>query len=99
MKRCHWLMLVALALSPTAHAVDPGDMSPYDKNPACLDTRTDSSTGDCIIQTDGTPRHRYPPPGPSAMQGNTLGSGNPTAAGTTSSAPSIPSEPNRGGRK
>jgi hypothetical protein len=99
MKPRYWLMLVALALSQTAHALDPGDVSPYDKNPACLDTKTDSSTGDCIIQDDGTPRHRYPPPGPSSMSGNTLGGGSTTATGTTSAPSSSPAESVRGIRK
>jgi hypothetical protein len=99
MKRCHWLMLGALALSPTAHAVDPGDLSPFDKNSACLDTKTDTSTGDCIIRTDGTPRQKYPPPGPSSMSGNTVGVGNTTGTGTTSSPSSSPTESNRGSRR
>lgn len=82
MKPRHWLILVVLALSPTAHALDPGDMSPFDKNPACMDINTDASTGNCIIQTDGPPRKKYPPPDPSSMPGNTLGAGGTTGTGT-----------------
>jgi hypothetical protein len=99
MKSRYWLMLVALALSPTARALDPGDVSPYDKHPECLDTKADSSSGDCIIQDGGTPRHRYPPPGPSSMSGNTLGGGSTTGAGTTSAPSPSPAESNRGSRK
>jgi hypothetical protein len=99
MKSRYWLMLVALALSPTARALDPGDVSPYDKHPECLDTKADSSSGNCIIQDDGTPRHRYPPPGPSSMPGNTPGAGGTIGTGTTSAPSSSPTESVRGIRK
>jgi hypothetical protein len=99
MKSRYWLMLVALALSPTARALDPGDVSPYDKHPECLDTKADSSSGNCVIQNDGTSRHRYPPPGPSSMPGNTLGAGGTTGTGTTTAPSSSPTESVRGIRK
>lgn len=66
-------MFLALASSQTAHAVDSTDTSPYDVNPACMNTTTDSSAGNCIIQTEGTPRHKYPPPPPAAAGQNTGG--------------------------
>ena len=77
-----------IGLTGQACAADSGSASPYDTNPACLDTKTDSSTGNCIIQNEGTPRHRYPPPGPSSLPGNTLGTG--TGAGTTTSPATSP---------
>lgn len=85
----YWFMLLALASSQTAQAVDSADASPYDANPACMSTTTDSSTGNCIIQTEGTPRHLYPPRGPSAPgrnAGGAMGSG-----ATTGMAPAAPS--------
>jgi hypothetical protein len=91
MNPCYRLILLALALSQTAHAADSGDTSPYDTNPACMDTTVDASTGKCVIQTEGTPRQKYPPPGPSSMPGNTLGSGGTTGTGTTSATPNSPS--------
>ena len=54
-------IIAALVLSQSAFAVDAGDSSPADKNPKCMDRTADSSTGDCIIKDEGTPRHRYPP--------------------------------------
>ena len=54
-------LIAALTLSQSALAIDAGDRSPADRNPQCLDRSTDSSTGDCIIKDEGTPRHKYPP--------------------------------------
>lgn len=59
MKITHMSLFIAAVLAIPAYAAD--DRSPYDKNPACLDRNVDSSTGDCVIKDDGTPRHRYPP--------------------------------------
>lgn len=84
MKIAHMILFVAVAFGPTAHAAD--DRSPYDKNPACLDRNVDSSTGDCVIKDEGTPRHRYPP---RAIQGGTTPSNPATVApsGQPKSAP------------
>jgi hypothetical protein len=60
-------------LANHAYAIDQRDVSPYDKYPECLDIRTDSSSGRCIIYDGGFPRHMYPPPGPLAVPGNNLG--------------------------
>src|SRR5665647_2055061 len=90
MKPRYWLLLPALALSQTVHAADSADVSPYDANPACMDTKTDSSTGNCVVQSEGTARHIYPPPGPSSVRGagGMTGTGSPTAApGSSSSSP------------
>jgi len=84
MKLRYLLILLALVPGAGAIAVDSSDVSPYDKNPACVDTTTDASTGKCVVQTEGTPRHKYPPPGPAAG-GNTTGT-----ASTTSSTPASP---------
>ena len=54
-------LIAALTLSQSAFAVDAGDRSPADNNPKCMDRTTDSSTGDCIIKDEGTPRQKYPP--------------------------------------
>ena len=62
------VLAIALALGAQANAADNSGASPYDTNPACMDARTDASTGNCIIQDQGTPRHKYPPPGPAAAQ-------------------------------
>jgi hypothetical protein len=61
MKLDYPTLVVALALSQSALAIDAGDRSPADKNPQCMDRTTDSSTGDCIIKDEGTPRQKYPP--------------------------------------
>jgi hypothetical protein len=103
MKSHYWLMLLALASGQAGYAAGAGDRSPYDSNPACMDTRTDSSTGNCVIQSEDTSRQRYPAPGPSSMPGNSLGYSRNTGAsiGTaTTAAPSLMrAAPNSGGRK
>ena len=76
------LLAVALALGAQAHAADTGGASPYDSNPACMDRTTDASTGNCVEQTEGRPRHKYPPPGPAAAQ-----PGNPVATPAPAPAP------------
>jgi hypothetical protein len=85
MKSPCWLMLLVVASCQAAHAADPGDLSPYDANPSCMSRTTDSSTGNCVIQTEGSPRHRYPPPGPAAAVRNLGGSTG--SSGMTSPAP------------
>ena len=80
MKPRYWLLLPALALSQTVQAADSADVSPYDANPACMD-RNNSSTGNCVVQSEGTPRQSYPPPGPSSQPGNTVGAGRPAGTG------------------
>ena len=90
------LMASGLALNPAAHAADASDASPYDKNPACMD-RTDSPNGNCVVQDEGSPRHRYAPPGqPGARPGAATGSSatGSTGTGATTTAPS----PRDGGR-
>lgn len=52
---------ILAVLSFSHYAVAADGQSPYDKNPTCLDRNVDSTKSDCIIQDDGTPRHRYPP--------------------------------------
>jgi len=88
MKPRYWLLLPVLALSQAALAADSSTVSPYDANPACMDTKTDSSTGNCVVQSKGTPRHVYPPPGPSSVRGagGTASTGSPTAAPGSSSS-------------
>ncbi len=53
-------LIGSIVLTPAVQAADTGK-SPYDSNPACMDRNVDSSKGDCVIQDDGTPRHKYPP--------------------------------------
>jgi hypothetical protein len=98
MKPRYWLLLPALALSQTVHAADAADVSPYDANPACMDPNTNSSTGNCVIQSKGTPRKIYPPPGPSSMPGNTIGAGGSAGTGQPAATPgsSSPDHPERG---
>ena len=56
------MAMTALALSAGALAADSTERSaPQDRNPACMDRKTDSSTGDCVVQDEGTPRQTYPP--------------------------------------
>ena len=78
------ILAISLALGAQAHAADTGGASPYDSNPACMDRTTDASTGSCVEQTEGRPRHKYPPPGPAAAQ---QGTAPPTATSTTAPAP------------
>jgi len=77
-------LAIGLALGAQAHAADTGGASPYDSNPACMDRTTDASTGNCVEQTEGRPRHKYPPPGPAAAQQGT------TAPASTSTAAPAP---------
>lgn len=89
MKLLYWLLLLpALALSQAVFAADSADVSPYDANPACMDTNTDSSSGNCVVQSKGTPRHIYAPPGPSSVRGagGMAGTGSSTAAPASSSS-------------
>ena len=56
-------LLVLLAL-PTAHADDQAPQpakSPFDVHPECMDLRTNTATGNCIVQDNGRPRHLRPP--------------------------------------
>ena len=86
------VVTLGCAASPALYAADAADVSPYDKNPACMEKTTDASTGNCIVQDEGTPRHRYAPPGPSAVR-NTGATGS-TATGSSSST----TAPATGGR-
>src|SRR5690349_4875359 len=79
------LVALGFALSPAVRAAHAADASPYDKNPACMETTTDSSTAKCVIQDEGKPRHRYAPPGPAAARNSGAGAGNTAATGTSSS--------------
>ncbi len=90
MKSRYWLLLPALALSQAVHAADATDASPYDANPACMD-RNDSSTGNCVVQSKGTPRKIYPSPGPSSMPGNAVGAGGTAGSGQPAATPGSPS--------
>ncbi len=56
------IVLVLLGLGPaTAAAQSAQGSAPPDRNEACMDRKVDSSSGDCIIKDEGTPRHTYPP--------------------------------------
>ncbi len=100
MKPRYWLLLPALALSQAVFAADSRGVSPYDANPACMDTNTNSSTSNCVIQSEGTPRHVYRPPGPSSQPGNTVGAGGTAGSGQSTATPgsSSSSHPERGRR-
>jgi hypothetical protein len=55
-------LITALALGQAAAAADSTERTaPYDRNPACMDRTADASTGNCVVQDEGTPRHTYPP--------------------------------------
>jgi hypothetical protein len=72
-----WILLLLLQAAATAQAADNStgnqatsakasvspsdDRSPFDKHPECMDRSVDASSGNCIIQNAGSPRHRYPP--------------------------------------
>jgi hypothetical protein len=47
--------------SATASVSPSDDRSQFDKHPECMDRSVDASSGNCIIQDAGKPRHRYPP--------------------------------------
>jgi len=49
------------ANSAKASVSPSDDRSQFDKHPECMDRSVDASSGNCIIQNTGTPRHRYPP--------------------------------------
>ena len=56
------LMFVALAVTTVANAATSSDRtSQVDRNAACMDRTVDASTGKCVVNEDGTPRHTYPP--------------------------------------
>jgi len=92
LKLRHLFLAVTLASAGHVYGAD-SSTSPYDTNPACMDIHTDSSTGNCIIQNEGTPRHRYPPPGPSSMPGNNLGKGSTTGSGSSPGTAAAPASP------
>src|SRR5512143_2861298 len=101
MKPRYWLLLLpALALSQAVLAADSNDTSPYDANPACMDPNADASTGNCVVQSEGTPRHVYPPPGPSSARGSTVGTSRMAGTGSIAAAPGASSSGHleRGGR-
>ena len=52
------MLLTALTFSGAAIAADTGERtSQVDKNSKCMDRTTDSSSGDCVVKDEGTPRH------------------------------------------
>src|SRR4051812_41388446 len=56
------LLLLSLCVSHSAISADTTDRtSPVDRNAACMDRTVDSSTGNCVVQQEGTPRRTYPP--------------------------------------
>jgi len=59
------------------------DVSPFDKHPECMNRSVDASTGKCIIQDSGTPRHLVPPKVPVKSK--------PVAASSNATAASISS--------
>lgn len=61
----YWMLLTALTFSGAAIAADTGERtSQVDKNSKCMDRTTDSSSGDCVVKDEGTPRHSYAPKKP-----------------------------------
>lgn len=98
MKPRYWFLLPALVLCQTVQAADSGDISPYDANPACMDTNTNSSSGNCVVQSEGTPHHVYRPPGPSSVRGNTVGASRVAGTSSLAAAPgsSSSNHPERG---
>ena len=87
------LLPLGVTLSPIAIGADARDRSPYDVNPACMERTTDSSTGACVTQVEGTPRQTYPPRAPRAAAANSAG-----AAGTPSGSSTAAAAPRDGGR-
>jgi hypothetical protein len=81
------IAVLILARGHMAVAAQPSQdtTAPPDRNAACMDRKVDSSSGDCIIKDEGSPRHTYPPtrapatPGPkpaaSAPSSTARGSG------------------------
>ena len=92
MKIARIILFVAAVLAIPAYAAD--DRSPYDKNPACLDRNVDSSTSDCIIKDDGTPRHTYPP---RSTTNSAIKPASPVAAPTATPREAAPAPSRRGG--
>ena len=84
MKIAQMSLFAVLAMAIPAYAAD--DRSPYDKNPACLDRNVDSSSGDCVIKDDGTPRHRS---APKAIQGGSTPSNPATTAPKSAPATTV----------
>ena len=68
MKIAEVMTLTILLLSSAAMGADSTERSsPLDKNAACMDRKVDASTGNCVVQDEGTPRQTYPPkPTPAA---------------------------------
>jgi len=79
-----FLVTLGFTMSPAVQAADAADVSPYDKNPACMEKNTDTSTGNCIVQDEGTPRQRYAPPGPAAARNSGAAAGSTATTGTSS---------------
>ena|ERR1700689_1287318 len=67
----------------SAKSVSPSnDVSPFDKHPECMERSVDASSGKCIIQDGGTPRHLYPPKAPANSKA-AAGSSSASKASTT----------------
>ena len=65
MKR--FMILFMLLTSQIAWAADEAPQpaeSPFDVHPECMDLRTNTATGNCIVQDNGQPRHLRPPSKP-----------------------------------
>jgi hypothetical protein len=90
---------LAMGLNPLARAAEPADASPYDANPACMDRTTDASSGACVPQAEGTPRHTYPARAPAARTSNTAAAAVATPAGATAATPATPASGPRDGGK
>ena len=93
---------LAMGFNPLARAAEAADASPYDANPACMDRTTDASTGACVPQAEGTPRHTYPSRVPAAGTSNTATSGTSatsTSAGATAATLATPATGPRDGGK
>lgn len=58
---CVILLTSAMPVAGPLYAQDSGARGhPADRNPACMDRRTDTSVGGCITREDGTSRERPP---------------------------------------
>jgi hypothetical protein len=83
-------LIAILALSPDCYAADGLDTnraSPIDKNPACMDRNTNSSSGKCVEPSAGLPRHKRPPPA-GALGASPSGAGQATAPSSNRKASS-----------
>jgi hypothetical protein len=83
-------LITALMLGPAALAADSAERtSPYDRNPACMDRSTDASSGNCVVQDEGTPRHTYPPKQAAGTPTTLPAANSPAVPATVRRAPAV----------